>query len=309
MKTNYFNAPCLWIVALCYIITNTEAAFCHADTGPSGLVLCRKYSEFNDTQLATCRTDKYIRSKNNGTHYCSHTYCLYPCMVEKYGITSGGVNDTCRCSIGSTSSPSSPSSPASPGSPGKTGPCNGNSGPRGTRQCIKNSEYNDYQWATCRTDTYIRAKTNGTRYCSRTYCSFRCMVEKYGITSGVVNDTCRCSPSSPASTGSPGKMGQCNAYRGPNGARQCIKISGYTDYQWATCRRDSYLKSTSGGKHHCLNRSSTYCLYQCMLEKYDESSGEVLSSCRCTPTDSASKKEKYTRVFVVLVAISSLLVS
>ena len=98
----------------------------------------------------------------------------------------------------------------------------------------------------------------------------------------------------------------CSPDTGPSGARQCVKFSRYTDYQWATCRTDSYLKSTSGGRHHCLNRSSTYCLYQCMLEKYGRNSGDVYASCRC---NSASQKEKYTLVFAVFVAISSLLLS
>ena len=73
----------------------------------------------------------------------------------------------------------------------------------------------------------------------------------------------------------------CSPYTGPNGARQCIKISGYTDYQWATCRRDSYLKSTTGGRHYCRNQNHNYCLYQCMLEKYSRNSGVVLRSCLC----------------------------
>ena len=110
---------------------------------------------------------------------------------------------------------------------------------------------------------------------------------------------------------SPVKTDQCYAYSGPNGARRCMKLSTFTDYQWATCRRDSYLKSTSGGRHHCQNQFHTYCWYHCMLEKYEQDSGDVSSSCRCTPGEKgqakASQKDKYTFVFVVLVAISSLL--
>ncbi len=98
----------------------------------------------------------------------------------------------------------------------------------------------------------------------------------------------------------------CSPYTGPSGAKQCIKLSSYNDYQWATCHTDSYIKVKTGGSHHCANRFNTYCLYQCMLDKYGKSFGDVYSSCRC---NSASQKEKYTLVFFVVVAISSLLVS
>ena len=103
---------------------------------------------------------------------------------------------------------------------------------------------------------------------------------------------------------------KCSPYTGPSGVRECVKFSTYTDYQWTTCRTNSYIRSKTGGKHACINRFYTYCLYQCMLEKYHKESGAVYSSCRCTPGEnSASQKGKYTLVSVVLVAITSLLVS
>ena len=103
---------------------------------------------------------------------------------------------------------------------------------------------------------------------------------------------------------------QCYAHHGPSGARQCIKLSGYYGYQWATCRTDSYLKLKSGRTHGCRNGLHSYCWYQCMLEKYSQSSGFVYGSCQCTPgQNSAAQKEKYTFVFVVLVAFTSMLVS
>ena len=206
--------------------------------------------------------------------------------------------------------------------------CSPYTGPNGARQCVKISGFTDYQWATCRTDSYLKLTSGGTHHCRNqyhTYCLYQCMLEKYSRNSGLVYSSCRCtpvstssssppvstsSPSPPASTSSPDRTDQCNRYRGPSGARQCTKFSGYTDYQWATCRSDAYIRLTSGGTHHCRNRFHTYCLYQCMLEKYSKSSGFVLSSCRCTPgQNSATQKEKYTFVFVVFVAISSLLVS
>ena len=102
----------------------------------------------------------------------------------------------------------------------------------------------------------------------------------------------------------------CSPFKGPSGARECVKFSGYTDYQWATCHTDSYIKATTGNRHSCRNQNHIYCWYQCMIGTYGIGSGDVLSSCRCTPGEnSASQKESYTFVFVALVAITSLLVS
>ena len=199
--------------------------------------------------------------------------------------------------------------------------CNASTGPSGVRKCLRFSGFNDYQWATCRTDAYIRSKNNGSHYCRNDYCLYQCMVEMYGRRSGDVYSSCRCTPNpvttvSPATTVSPQiKVGTCSPYTGPSGARQCIKLPGFTDYQWVTCRTDSYLRSKG---HFCRNHFHTYCLYQCMLEKYSRESGVVYSSCRCTPSspnnkvggeNSASENEKHTFVFVVFVAISSLFVS
>ena len=101
------------------------------------------------------------------------------------------------------------------------------------------------------------------------------------------------------------KADECDAENGPDGARQCVKLQGYDDYQWATCRTDSYIKQTTNGKHYCRNPLHTYCLYQCMLDKYEESSGDVYGRCQC----SGSQKATYTFAFVVLLAaVSSLLV-
>ena len=97
---------------------------------------------------------------------------------------------------------------------------------------------------------------------------------------------------------------ECDAFFGPNGARQCVKFQGYNGYQWATCRSDVYIKLKTIRKHQCSNPFHTYCLYQCMLDKYEESSGDVYGSCQC----SGSQKVTYTFAYVALLAVSSLLV-
>jgi hypothetical protein len=95
----------------------------------------------------------------------------------------------------------------------------------------------------------------------------------------------------------------CDADNGPDGARQCVKLSGYMDYQWLTCRTNSYIKLKTNGKHYCTDQSRTYCRYQCMLDKYEESSGDVYSSCQC----SGSQKVTYSFAYVVLLAAVSFL--
>ena len=95
----------------------------------------------------------------------------------------------------------------------------------------------------------------------------------------------------------------CDADNGPDGARQCVKLSGYNDYQWLTCRTNSYIKLKTNGKHYCTDQSRTYCRYQCMLDKYEESSGDVYSSCQC----SGSQKVTYSFAYVVLLAAVSFL--
>ena len=83
---------------------------------------------------------------------------------------------------------------------------------------------------------------------------------------------------------------QCYAFLGPDGARQCVKQSGYNDYQWITCRRDSYVRQKTNHKYGCLNPSHFYCLFPCMLEVYGNSGGSVYGSCRCSPTGNIKRK-------------------
>ena len=79
--------------------------------------------------------------------------------------------------------------------------CNPYTGPSGARHCIKLSQFYGYQWATCRTDSYLKAKSNGKHYCESDfktiYCYYQCMLDVYGVNSGNVYGSCRCSPVSP----------------------------------------------------------------------------------------------------------------
>ena len=61
--------------------------------------------------------------------------------------------------------------------------CDEWSGPAGTVECIQIQRYNnEYQWATCLTDVYIKQKSNQKHLCldrTASYCWYRCMPEEY----------------------------------------------------------------------------------------------------------------------------------
>ena len=74
--------------------------------------------------------------------------------------------------------------------------CNPNSGPSGITECVELLYYNDYQWATCLTDAYIKQKSNGKYLCdnSGTYCWFQCMMETYSSLGPNIIGKCSCKP-------------------------------------------------------------------------------------------------------------------
>ncbi|XP_071129974.1 uncharacterized protein [Mytilus edulis] len=74
--------------------------------------------------------------------------------------------------------------------------CNYTSGPSGDTDCIQWPNYYTYQWSTCVTDEYMRAKTNNRWECKdRTvvYCYFQCMAEVHDENIGPVSPDCSCS--------------------------------------------------------------------------------------------------------------------
>ena len=75
----------------------------------------------------------------------------------------------------------------------------------------------------------------------------------------------------------------CNRLTGPAGNTHCVQLTGYSDYQWGTCRTNVYVKTKSNGNHYCLDVSATYCYYQCMIDVYDKEDGVVLPYCKCSP--------------------------
>ncbi|KAL9982549.1 hypothetical protein ACROYT_G004606, partial [Oculina patagonica] len=86
-----------------------------------------------------------------------------------------------------------------------------------------------------------------------------------------------------------GLAAQCDRDVGPAGPAECVHLPRYgNQYQWATCVTNAYMQQQSGHKHVCVDRSATYCWYQCMLEVHGESWGSVTDDCSCELNNSTS---------------------
>ena len=180
----------------CYVTITTlymynVAAQCNSFLGPSGGKECLKLSGYNGYQWMTCRRDSFIRKISNNQHSCSSPlsiYCYYQCMLEVYGKESGDVTGSCKCSPGDTPPSAFPTVVT------RT-KCTAFFGPGGSKECKKVSGYDDYQWVTCASDSYVKEKSDNKYHCLiGLYCLFNCMIELYGKSSGKVYDNCRCSP-------------------------------------------------------------------------------------------------------------------
>lgn len=77
----------------------------------------------------------------------------------------------------------------------------------------------------------------------------------------------------------------CDRILGPGGAMHCIQVDGYDKLQWGTCLTNEYLDRKSKGLHECVEKNSTYCWYQCMIEVHNKESGNVTDDCECSPTE------------------------
>lgn len=84
-----------------------------------------------------------------------------------------------------------------------------------------------------------------------------------------------------------GWAAQCDKYSGPSGGTECVQIKDYDNqFQWTTCLTDAYIQQKSNHLHMCVDRNASYCLYQCMLEEHNKTSGPVSTDCSCEHTNS-----------------------
>lgn len=78
--------------------------------------------------------------------------------------------------------------------------------------------------------------------------------------------------------------GDCNRNTGPAGTYECVLLPPYySKYQWSTCLTDEYIQWFSKKAHHCRDRTTVYCWYQCMIETHDLEKGPVYDDCACGP--------------------------
>ena len=78
----------------------------------------------------------------------------------------------------------------------------------------------------------------------------------------------------------------CDRFNGPSGLTQCfLGEPHYSKYQCGMCVTDAYMRQRSSGRHQCRDRTTTYCYYQCMLERYDLDEGPVYDDCLCVANE------------------------
>ena len=74
--------------------------------------------------------------------------------------------------------------------------CNKHYGPAGqTNFVLLRPYYQEYQCATCLTNSYIQLKSARRDQCrdtTATYCWYQCQIELFGNDAGEVNEKCRC---------------------------------------------------------------------------------------------------------------------
>lgn len=77
-------------------------------------------------------------------------------------------------------------------------------------------------------------------------------------------------------------VGMCDPKTGPSGTAECIQSFPFNnEYQWGTCITDDYLQKITNGMLNCMDRTTTYCVFQCMFEQHDISYGAVYDDCKC----------------------------
>ena len=111
--------------------------------------------------------------------------------------------------------------------------CNKYFGPAGPIECIQIQRYNNqYQWATCLSDAYIKQKSGHKHLCEGLafYCWYQCMLEVHSKTDGPVTKDCSCDPGSPTSfpyTGNPTTLLPPECYSPPGDScdwyRNCLE--------------------------------------------------------------------------------------
>ena len=71
--------------------------------------------------------------------------------------------------------------------------CNKLSGPvTGNTACLKLPNYDQYQWATCLPESYLKERKHFCNSSAANYCWSQCMLDVYSRGAGPVNSACSC---------------------------------------------------------------------------------------------------------------------
>ena len=131
-----------------------------------------------------------------------------------------------------------------------SGTCNRWYGPAGNTHCIKISRYSDYQWGTCRTDVYLKTKSNGDHHCTdrfATYCYYQCMLDVYDKNYGDILPHCKCSPGDPLPTETIPLPAWCHS---PDGA-SCSWYKECLSKAYPQCKDDDDEYATKYAEKFC----------------------------------------------------------
>ena len=82
---------------------------------------------------------------------------------------------------------------------------------------------------------------------------------------------------------------RCDVNYGPSGVTECVQLSRYYGYQWATCLTNAYIQQKSNHRHICRYIYARYCWYQCMIEVHNKTRGTVTDDCSCEPGNTTPK--------------------
>ncbi|PVD34636.1 hypothetical protein C0Q70_05913 [Pomacea canaliculata] len=124
--------------------------------------------------------------------------------------------------------------------------CDPSGGPAGNVGCIRSSLYNNqYQYATCHTNSYILQKSKGVHFClsGAYYCYYQCMLEVYDKESGAVSSDCQCTSTSTPS---------------PTLSSECYSPSG-TDCGWYLTCLERKLGCSGGLDSYVMAFSQKLC--------------------------------------------------
>lgn len=165
--------------------------------------------------------------------------------------------------------------------------CRRHCDPTGSIHCIYIPRYGGYQWASCRTNIYIKTKSQGSHQCQdslATTCYYQCMLDNYKQNSGQISSTCQCSTNDPKPTEIPL----------PD---WCYSPSG-TDCNWyKECLSKAYPQCQDDKDEYAINFAEKFCnLYTQNLKIFSSNGQKWVNAVRkCLQVKLVPTIDKYRK--------------